>query len=75
MYHQLTEAERYTLSVLKREGRLLCRMPWHWAAAPARSAVGSGNATLHQSKPWPLYVPRKAQEQANGQRRRRRVKQ
>lgn len=73
MYHQLTEPERYTLSVLKREGhslrsiaRLLQRSPNTISREIRR------NATVVQGKPRPLYVPSKAQEHANGRRRRSR---
>jgi IS30 family transposase len=77
MYCQLTEAERYTLSLLKRAGhsfrsiaRLLQRDPSTISREVRR------NATIDQGKPRPLYVPSKAQEHANGRRRRsRRVKQ
>lgn len=76
MYHQLTEPERYTLSVLKRDGcslrhiaRLLQRNPSTISREVRR------NATIDHHKPRPLYVPSKAQEHANGRRRRsRRVK-
>jgi len=77
MYHQLTEPERYTLSVLKRQGcsfrciaEVLQRSPSTISREVAR------NATVVQGKPRPLYVPSKAQEHANGRRSRsRRVKQ
>lgn len=76
MYHQLTEPERYTLSVLKREGRSLRSI----AQVLQRSASTISreirrNATVAQGKPRPLYVPSKAQEHANGRpSRSRRVK-
>ncbi|MBB5676860.1 IS30 family transposase [Xanthomonas arboricola] len=77
MYYQLTEPERYTLSVLKRQGcslrgiaRILKRHPSTISREVRR------NATVAQGKPRPLYVPSKAQEHANGRRSRsRRVKQ
>ena len=76
MYCQLTEPERYTLSALKRDGcslrhiaRLLQRDPSTISREIRR------NATIDHHKPRPLYVPSKAQEHANGRRRRsRRVK-
>lgn len=76
MYCQLTEAERYTLSLLKRAGhsfrsiaRLLQRDPSTISREVRR------NATIDQARPRPLYVPSKAHEHANGRRRRsRRVK-
>ena len=77
MYCQLTQVERYTLSLLKRDGcslrsiaRVLLRSPSTISREIRR------NGTVDQRKPRPLYVPSKAQEQANGRRRRsRRVKQ
>lgn len=77
MYHQLTEPERYTLSVLKREGRSLrsiARLLQRSASTISREI--RRNATIDHNRPRPLYVPSKAQEHANGRRRRsRRVKQ
>lgn len=76
MYHQLTEMERYTLSVLKREGRSLRRIAQALQRSPSTiSREVRRNATVDRHKPRPLYVPSKAQEHANGRRRRsRRVK-
>jgi IS30 family transposase len=77
MYYQLTEAERYTLSALKRQGWSLRRIAHALERAPSTvSREIRRNATLDARKPRPLYVPSKAQENANGRRSRsRRVKQ
>ena len=77
MYCQLTEPERYTLSVLKREGCSLRSIAQILQRSPSTiSREVRRNATVVQSKPRPLYVPSKAQEHANGRRSRsRRVKQ
>lgn len=76
MYRQLTEAERYTLSVLKRAGQSLRSIARTLQRSPSTiSREVRRNATLDRHKPRPLYVPSKAQEHANGRRRRsRRVK-
>ena len=76
MYRQLTEAERYTLSTLKRAGWSLRRIAKFLGRSPSTlSREVRRNATNDQRKPNPLYIPSKAQEQANGRRRRsRRVK-
>ncbi|KRG67106.1 hypothetical protein ABB29_15835 [Pseudoxanthomonas dokdonensis] len=73
MYRQLTETERYTLSVLKRQGcsfRCIARMLQRSPSTISREI--RRNATVMQGKPRPLYVPSKAQEHANGRRRRSR---
>ena len=77
MYSQLTEPERYTLSVLKREGRSLRSIAQALSRSPSTiSREIRRNATTVQGKPRPLYVPSKAQKHANGRRSRsRRVKQ
>lgn len=77
MYCQLTEPERYTLSVLKREGCSLCSIAQIMQRNPSTiSREVRRNATVVQGKPRPLYVPSKAQEHANGRRTRSRcVKQ
>lgn len=73
MYHQLTEPERYTLSVLKREGHSLRSIARLLQRSPSTiSREIRRNATVVQGKPRPLYVPSKAQEHANGRRRRSR---
>ena len=76
MYCQLTEAERYTLSVLKRQGRSLRSIAQDLQRSPSTiSREVRRNATVMQDRPRPLYVPSKAQEHANGRRTRsRRVK-
>ena len=76
MYRQLTEAERYTLSTLKRAGWSLRRIAKFLGRSPSTlSREVRRNATNDQRKPNPLYIPSKAQEQASGRRRRsRRVK-
>ena len=76
MYSQLTEAERYTLSTLKRDKRSLRSIAKLLGRSPSTlSREVRRNATNDQRKPNPLYIPSKAQEQANGRRRRsRRVK-
>ena len=76
MYRQLTEAERYTLSTLKRDKRSLRSIAKLLGRSPSTlSREVRRNATNDQRKPNPLYIPSKAQEQANGRRRRsRRVK-
>ena len=76
MYRQLTEAERYTLSTLKRDKQSLRSIAKLLGRSPSTvSREVRRNATNDQRKPNPLYIPSKAQEQANGRRRRcRRVK-
>lgn len=76
MYRQLTEAERYTLSALKRDKRSLRSIAKLLDRSPSTlSREVRRNATIDHRKPNPLYIPSKAQEQANGRRRRcRRVK-
>ena len=76
MYRQLTEAERYTLSTLKRARWSLRRIAKFMGRSPSTfSREVRRNATVDDRKPRPLYIPSKAQEQANGRRRRsRRVK-
>ena len=76
MYRQLTEAERYTLSTLKRAGWSLRRIAKFLCRSPSTlSREVRRNATNDQRKPNPLYIPSKAQEQVSGRRRRsRRVK-
>jgi IS30 family transposase len=76
MYCQLTEAERYTLSALKRARWSLRRIARFLGRSPSTfSREVRRNATVDDRKPNPLYIPSKAQEQANGRRRRsRRVK-
>ena len=77
MYCQLTEPERYTLSVLKRQGCSFRRIAHMLQRSPSTiSREIRRNATVVQGKPRPLYVPSKAQEHANGRRSRsRRIKQ
>jgi IS30 family transposase len=76
MYNQLTKPERYTLSVLKREGRSLRSIARLLQRSPSTiSREVRRNATVDHHKPRPLYVPSKAQEHADGRRHRsRRVK-
>jgi len=76
MYRQLTEAERYTLSTLKRDKWSLRRIAKLLGRSPSTlSREVRRNATVDDRKPNPLYIPSKAQEKANGRRRRsRRVK-
>lgn len=76
MYRQLTEAERYTLSAFKREKRSLRSIAKLLDRSPSTlSREVRRNSTIDHRKPNPSYVPSKAQEQANGRRRRsRRVK-
>ena len=76
MYCQLTEAERYTLSTLKRARWSLRRIAKFMGRSPSTfSREVRRNSTGDDRKPNPLYIPSKAQEQANGRRRRsRRVK-
>lgn len=77
MYRQLTEAERYTLSVLKRAGYSFRSIARTLQRSPSTiSREVRRNATLDSQRPRPLYVPSKAQEHANGRRKRsRRIKQ
>ena len=77
MYNQLTEGERYILSAYKRDKESLRSIAKRLGRSPSTlSRELRRNATLDQRKPNPLYIPSKAQEQANGRRRRsRRVKQ
>jgi len=73
MYNQLTEGERYTLSVLKRAGHSFRSIARHLQRSPSTiSREISRNATMDHKRPRPLYVPSKAQEHANGRRRRSR---
>ena len=73
MYRQLTEAERYTLSILKREGRSFRSIARSLQRNPSTiSREIRRNATVAPNRPNPLYVPSKAQEHANGRRRRSR---
>jgi len=76
MYCQVTEAERYTVSALKRAKWSLRRIARFLGRSPSTlSREVRRNATVDDRKPNPLYIPSKAQEQANGRRRRsRRVK-
>ncbi len=70
MYNQLTEAERYTLSALKRQGWMLRRIARLMQRAPSTiSREIRCNATIDVHKARPLYVHSKAQEHANGRRR------
>ncbi len=72
-YSQLTEAERYTLSVLKREGRSFRSIAQALQRSPSTiSREVRRNATVDRHRPRPLYVPSKAHEHANGRRRRSR---
>ena len=76
MYHQLTEAERYTLSVLKRGGlscRSIARILDRDPSTISREIKRNATTAPHLERPF--YAPSKAQEHANGRRRRsRRVK-
>ena len=76
MYCQLTEGERYLLSAYKRDKQSLRSIAKLLGRSPSTlSREVRRNATNDQRKPNPLYIPSKAQEQANGRRRRcRRVK-
>ena len=76
MYSQLTEPERYTASAFKRQGWSIRGIARALGRQPSTiSREFKRNATNDQRKPNPLYIPSKAQEQANGRRRRcRRVK-
>lgn len=76
MYHQLTEGERYILSAYKRDKQSLRSIAKLLGRSPSTlSREVRRNATVDDRKPNPLYIPSKAQEQANGRRRRcRRVK-
>ncbi len=76
MYHQLTEPERYTLSVLKRDGRSLRDIARLLRRSPSTiSREIRRNATFFPGKGRSFYVPSKAQEHTNGRRcRSRRVK-
>ena len=72
-YRQLTEAERYTLSALKREGWPLRNIAQALRRNPGTiSREVRRNATIDRHRPRPLYVPSKAHEHANGRRRRSR---
>lgn len=77
MYRQLTEGERYILSAYKRDKQSLRSIAKRLNRSPSTlSREVRRNATVDDRKPNPLYIPSKAQEQANGRRRRsRRVKQ
>ena len=76
MYNQLTEPARYTASALRRQGWSMRAIARALGRAPSTiSREFKRNATIDPRKPNPLYIPSKAQEQANGRRRRcRRVK-
>jgi IS30 family transposase len=76
MYNQLTEAERYTLSVLKRAGhsfRSIAKIMQRDPSTISREVERNATTAPHLERPF--YAPSKAQEHANGRRRRcRRVK-
>jgi IS30 family transposase len=73
MYRQLTEAERYTLSTLKRDKRSLRSIAKLLDRSPSTlSREVRRNATIDHRKPNPSYVASKAQEHANARRRRSR---
>lgn len=76
MYRQLTEGERYILSAYKRDKQSLRSIAKRLGRSPSTlSREVRRNATNDGRKPNPLYIPSKAQEQANGRRPRcRRVK-
>ena len=58
MYSQLTEAERYTLSTLKRDKRSLRSIAKLLGRSPSTlSREVRRNATNDQRKPNPLYIP------------------
>ena len=73
MYRQLTEAERYTLSALKRDKRSLRSIAKFLDRSPSTlSREVRRNSTIDHRKPNPSYVASKAQEHANARRRRSR---
>lgn len=73
MYNQLTEPARYTASALKRQGWSMRAIARALGRAPSTiSREFRRNATIDHRKPNPSYVPSKAQEHANGRRRRSR---
>ena len=66
MYRQLTEGERYILSAYKRDKQSLRSIAKLLGRSPSTlSREVRRNATVDDRKPNPLYIPSKAQEQAN----------
>ena len=73
MCRQFTEGERYILSAYKRDKQSLRSIAKRLNRSPSTlSREVRRNATVDDRKPNPLYIPSKAQEQANGRRRRSR---
>ena len=73
MYCQFTEAERYTLPGLMRQGFSLRSIAKILQRSPSTiSREIRRNSTIDHRKPKPSYVASKAQEHANGRRRRSR---
>ena len=73
-YCQLTDVERYKLSRFRRAG-LSCRaIAEELGRSPSTiTREIKRNSTVDHRKPNPSYVPSKAQEHANGRRRRSRL--
>ena len=70
MYHQLTEQERYTLGVLKRQGRSMRSMARFLGRHPSTISREFGRNACHANDG--AYRPSKAQQRTNGRRRRSR---
>lgn len=70
MYHQLTESERYTLSVLHRDGQSLRAIARVLERAPSTISREVQRNRCHRTDG--AYRPSKAQERTNGRRRRSR---
>ena len=73
MYCQFTEGERYTVPVLRGQGHSLRSIARILQRSPSTiSREIRRNSTIDHRKPNPSYVASKAQEHANGRRRRSR---
>ena len=70
MYHQLTESERYTLSVLHRDGQSLRAIARVLERSPSTISREVRRNRCHRTDG--AYRPSKAQERTNGRRRRSR---
>lgn len=69
MYHQLTESERYTLSVLHRDGQSLRAIARILERSPSTISREVRRNRCHRTDG--AYRPSKAQERTNGRRRKR----
>src|SRR5690625_5229935 len=70
MYHQLTEEERYTVGLLKRQGQSMRSIARHLGRHPSTISREIRRNRCHANDG--AYRPSKAQERTNGRRRRSR---